>query len=130
MQRHRTNTAFTLLIIIVKTLILNMNNTICEIVSTIRGQDKINVNGYLMVKDKNRNTSYYWCCEKRGTLRCNGRATTKLIEGQHHLQKVSDHNHAAEASRISVIKIVNALKRKARETDELPEQIIQNVTSA
>jgi len=47
---------------------MNNNNIICEIVSSIRGQDKINVHGYIMVKDKNRNNLYYWCCEKRNAL--------------------------------------------------------------
>jgi MULE transposase domain/FLYWCH zinc finger domain len=107
-----------------------MNNNICEIISSIRGQDKINVNGYIMVKDKNRNDSHYWCCEKRVALQCNGRATTKLVEGQHCLQNVSDHNHAAEASRVNVIKTVNTLKGRASETSEPPAQIIQTVSTS
>lgn len=105
------------------------NNTICEIISSIRGQDKINVNGYIMVKDKNRNDSYYWCCEKRVALQCNGRAVTKFTGGEHHLQSVSDHNHAAEASRVNVIKTINTLKERARETSEPPVRIIQTVST-
>lgn len=108
---------------------MNNNNTICEIISSIRGQDKINVHGYIMVKDKNRGDSYYWCCEKRVALQCNGRAITKLVEGEHHLQDDSDHNHAAEASRVNVIKAINTLKERARETSELPVQIIQTVST-
>lgn len=107
-----------------------MNNNICEIISSIRGQDKINVHGYIMVKDKNRNNSFYWCCEKRIALQCNGRAVTKLIEGQHILQSASEHNHAAEASRVNVIKTVNTLKEKAKETVEKPVQIIQTVSAS
>jgi len=106
-----------------------MNNTICEIISSIRGQDKINVNGYIMIKDKHRNDKYYWCCEKRVALQCNGRAVTKLIEGEHHLHNVSEHNHAAEANRVNVIKTVNTLKERAKETSELPVQIIQTVST-
>lgn len=106
-----------------------MNNTICEIVSTTRGQDKINVNGYLLVKDKSRNNTFYWCCEKRKTMRCNGRATTRLVDGEHHLRSTSDHNHAAEASRINVIRSVNTVKERARETSERPAQIIQTVAA-
>ena len=51
---------------------------ICEIVSSIRNKDKINVYGYMMLKDKNRNHKYYWYCEKRDILKCSGRATTIL----------------------------------------------------
>ncbi|CAB4384445.1 unnamed protein product [Rhizophagus irregularis] len=58
---------------------------ICEAISSIRNKNKINVRGYLMVKDKKRNNSYYWYCEKRDQLRCNGRATTMFTEDQHHL---------------------------------------------
>src|SRR5437763_13191821 len=106
---------------------MNTNTTICELILTNRGQTKINVDGYLMVKDKNRSNSYYWCCERRDTLKCNGRATTRLIDGQHYLRNTSDHNHAAEASRVGVIRTVNTLKERAGETNEPPVQIIQNV---
>ena len=37
---------------------MNTNTTICELILTNRGQT-INVDGYLMVKDKNRSNSYY-----------------------------------------------------------------------
>ena len=64
-----------------------MNNTICEIVSSNRGQDKISVNGFIMCKNRKNDNVYYWHCEKRDALECKGRAVTTLVEGQHHLQK-------------------------------------------
>jgi hypothetical protein len=106
-----------------------MNNIICEKISSIRNKDKISVNGYLMVKDKNRENLYYWCCEKRNTLQCKGRAVTELIEDQHYLKKTSDHNHAPEASRINVVKAINMLKRRAQETNDQPVQIIQDIVA-
>jgi hypothetical protein len=106
-----------------------MDNTICEIVPSLRGGIKINVNGYLMVKDKNRDNKFYWCCEKRSALKCNGRATTILDREQHYLQDTSDHNHAPEASRFGTIKTINTIKGKAREADDLPSQIIQSTIS-
>ena len=36
-----------------------MNNIICEVVHSIRNKEKINVDGYLMVKDKNQKNLYY-----------------------------------------------------------------------
>ena len=68
----------------------------CEKVSSIRNKDKINVNGYLMVKNKNKINKYnedlyYWHCEKRYTLNCHGTANTILVGNQHHLQKATDH---------------------------------------
>ena len=102
----------------------------CEKVSSIRNKDKINVNGYLMVKNKNKINKnnedlYYWRCEK--LLNCHGTANTILVGNQHHLRKATDHNHAAEASRVNVAKAINVLKRQAQETNDQPVQIIQNI---
>jgi len=49
-----------------------MNNIICEIVSSDRDQDKINIHGFIMCKNKNRDNVYYWHCEKRDALQCKG----------------------------------------------------------
>ena len=106
-----------------------MNNIICEVVHSIRNKDKINVNGYLMVKDKNWKDLYYWYCEKRNALQCNRRATTKLIDDQHHLQKATTHNHAAEASHINIVKNINLLKEQAQQTNDQPIQIIQTIAA-
>ena len=57
-----------------------MNNIICETISSINNRDKINVHGYLMVKDKNQNNLYYWHCEKYKALKCYGYATTVLLK--------------------------------------------------
>ena len=102
---------------------------ICEVIPSICNKNKINVHGYIIVKDKNRNHSYYWYCEKRDTLQCKGRATTLLTEDQHHLIKASEHNHAAEASRVNVIKRVNLLKERSQQTTDNPVQVIQNVVA-
>ncbi|GES90645.1 uncharacterized protein LOC112591534 [Rhizophagus clarus] len=83
-----------------------MNNLICETISSTRNKDKINIHGYIMLKDKNRKNLYYWRCEKYKTLSCYGCATTLLIEDQHYLKKALDHNHAAEASRAVIQEIV------------------------
>jgi len=99
-----------------------MNHTVCEIVFSNSGQAKINVNGYIMVKNRNRNDLYYWSCEKHNTLYCKARATTIFVEGQHRHRQASDHNHDVEPS-------VNSLERRARETDETPAQIIQTVVT-
>src|SRR5438105_682639 len=61
-----------------------MNNTIREIVSSNRGQDKINVHGFIMCKNKNCNNSYYWHCEKRDALQCKEReALNELIVSEY-----------------------------------------------
>ena len=40
-------------------------NEICKLVPSQKGNNKINVRGYLMVKERNRDDKYYWCCEKK-----------------------------------------------------------------
>ena len=79
----------------------------CEKIPSQKGRDKINVRGYLMVKDKNRKDSYYWCCEYRKSNNCKGRAVTKLVNEKHLLTNFGEHNHAPCASAASVAKIRN-----------------------
>lgn len=67
---------------------------ICEIVPLQKGCDNLNVRGYLMVKDKSLKANYYWCCENRKSLNCNGRVITRLSNGQHILKIFVDHNHS------------------------------------
>src|SRR5436853_7718882 len=82
-----------------------------------------------MIKDKNRVSTYYWRCEKYKSLGCKGRATTKLVEDQHQLKGFSVHNHAAEASRVNVVKTIKVLKERAQQTNNQPVQIIQDVVA-
>ncbi|CAG8759646.1 5677_t:CDS:1, partial [Dentiscutata heterogama] len=49
-----------------------MEHTIYKIIPSIRGELMIKVHDYIMVKDKNREDLYNWCCEKR-KLECDGR---------------------------------------------------------
>ena len=58
---------------------------ICEIIPSQKGNNKINIRGYLMVKDKEREGKFYWCCEKRKSNSCNGRAVTILLNNQFYL---------------------------------------------
>ncbi len=73
-----------------------------EIVSSHKGKIKLNVDGYLMVKNTKRGDLYYWCCEYRKSKNCNGFANTVLIGGQHHLRSTKEHNHAPDATRALV----------------------------
>jgi hypothetical protein len=38
---------------------------ICEIVPSQKGNDKINVCDYLMIKERNRENKFYWYCERK-----------------------------------------------------------------
>lgn len=106
-----------------------MNHEVCRLVKSIRGKPKIIVRGYLLVKDKNRDEKYYWCCEYRHMYQCKGRATTILSGQEHELIKFSEHNHAPEASRANVVQTLNTIKEAASSTNDRPVQIIQNAVS-
>ncbi|KFD51147.1 hypothetical protein M513_07911 [Trichuris suis] len=83
-----------------------------------------------MVKDKRRGDKFYSRCERKRDLFCNGRAVTRLSSGQHVLVTFVEHNHSPSASRVSVLKAVEALKTQARDTANAPCQIIQACTTS
>ena len=98
---------------------------VCEIVLSQKGCEKISVRGYLMTKERNRENKFYWCCELRKSENCKGRATTKVCDGRHYLQKFVDHNHSPQASAISVAKTINRIKESAKQNNVAPCQILQ-----
>ena len=95
----------------------------CEVIQSIRG-GKISVNGFIYVKDKIDSDSYYWCCGRRKTEDCRGRAVTKILDGQHIVHKIVEHNHAPDTSAALVSKIVEQIKELAKASKNLPCQII------
>src|ERR1700761_7113914 len=103
-------------------------NEICEIIPSQKGKDKINIRGYLMVKERNRGDLFYWCCERRKSESCNGRATTVLSNNSHYLKKFNDHNHSPQAGSAEVAKVVAQIKHQAQISTDNPVQIIQNNT--
>ena len=103
-----------------------MNHEVCDLVKSTRGNSKINVCGYLLVKDKNNGNRYYWCCEFRKKYNCNGRAVTVLEDNEHVLVVFKEHNHSPEASCMEVVKTLNRIKETASHTHDRPVQIIQD----
>lgn len=103
-----------------------MNREVCQLVDSTRGKAKLNVRGYLLVKDKSRDEKYYWCCEYKNAQNCNGRATTNLVGEEHLLIKFVEHNHAPIASRVDVVQTLNSMRNAASGSSDPPAQIIQN----
>ncbi|POG75212.1 hypothetical protein GLOIN_2v1770416, partial [Rhizophagus irregularis DAOM 181602=DAOM 197198] len=99
---------------------------VCDIVPSNKGNNKINVRGYLMVKERNREAIFYWCCAKRKSEGCKGRAVTTLCNNLHYLRSCTDHNHAPQASDAGVAKLTAQIKRQASETRDKPAKIIQD----
>ena len=101
-------------------------NEICEVIPSKKGNNKINVHGYLMMKERSRKNTYYWCCEKRKLEGCKGRAITNLYNDLHYLQTCVNHNHAPQASNAGVAKVTAQMKRQASKTRDKPAKIIQD----
>ncbi|GBC01522.1 hypothetical protein RclHR1_04210008 [Rhizophagus clarus] len=101
---------------------------VCEIVPSQKGNNKINVRGYLMIKERIRGDKYYWCCKKKRLESCRGHAITTFLDGLHYLNNFVDHHHSPQASKVKVAKTIAQIKQQACETRDKPAQIIQNNT--
>jgi hypothetical protein len=104
------------------------NYEVCDIVPSQKENNKINVRGYLMVQERIRKDTYYWCCERRKLDNCKGRATTTFHNGLHYLKKFVEHDHSPQPSNAKVAETIGQIKQKARATRDKPIQIIQDIT--
>ena len=104
-----------------------------EVINSTKGKPKIGIDGFLYIKDKNRDDFYYWVCERKGQkeMRCTARATTICIGDQHRIRKfdTNQHNHAPQASQSEVLKACIQMKELAQISNDQPAQIITNVTA-
>lgn len=99
-----------------------------ETVPSIRGNNKILLNGYVYVKQKllaNNVISYE--CERRrgkgiGMSQC--KAKVKLNSDLSVVGYLNEHSHAADDARVEVLKVRENIKRRAEQTDETPQQIL------
>ncbi|CAF1545449.1 unnamed protein product [Adineta ricciae] len=109
----------------------NDSSRYAELIKSTKNSLKISIYGFLYVKDKNRNDSYYWVCERKGqkATKCTARAVTLCVGTQHKIEKfdANEHNHAAEARRFSSLKACIQMKELAQISNDLPIQIITNV---
>ena len=111
-----------------KSLLEMENYEICNIVPSQKENNKINVRGYLMVQERTRKDTYYWCCERRKLDNCKGCATTTIHNGFHYLKKFVEHNHSSQPSNAKVAKTISQIKQRACATRDKPVQIIQDIT--
>ena len=100
-----------------------------EILQTVRGQTKIVLDGFIYVKLQtlvDGETTVYECEQRRKGL-CKARVKVKdnmIVEQQ------NEHTHAGDHARVEALKVRNALKRSALETQQSAAQIIaENISS-
>jgi len=98
---------------------------IFEIIPSQKGRYEINVRGYLLTKEKHRGYVYYWCCDKRRSENCQGRATTTFCDGKHILKNFVFHSHAPQTSSAAIANVLNQMKENVKQNQDLPCQIFQ-----
>ncbi|CAF3849720.1 unnamed protein product [Rotaria sp. Silwood1] len=102
-----------------------------EVIKSTKGKIKINIDGFLYVKDKNRDDLYYWVCERKSQkeTKCTARATTICIGDQHKIHKfyAQQHNHAPQASKPEVLKACMQVKELGQISNDQPARIINNI---
>ncbi|CAI2195694.1 2138_t:CDS:1, partial [Funneliformis geosporum] len=79
---------------------------ICEGVLSQKGNIKINVHGYLMLKDIALKDIFYCVCKKRKLENCKGQAITTFINDSHYLKKFIEHHYLPQASDSVVAKAI------------------------
>ncbi|XP_063770714.1 uncharacterized protein LOC134905611 [Pseudophryne corroboree] len=89
----------------------------------------LNIDGYLLAKNKQRGNVVYWHCTEKVTGPCSCYAKTTIMAGEHQLNTHGEHNHAPKPEKTDVAIAKDAIKRRARDTNDSPSQIIQSVTS-
>lgn len=102
-----------------------------ELMQSTKDKLKINIDGFLYVKDKSRGDMHYWICERKGRkgTKCTARAVTIRVGDQHKITKFdsSQHNHAGEAKKFPCLQACNLMKELAKISNDLPIQIITNI---
>ncbi|GBC01524.1 hypothetical protein RclHR1_04210010 [Rhizophagus clarus] len=95
---------------------------VCKIVPSQKGNNKINVRGYLMIKEQIRGDKYYWCCEKKRLESCRGHAIITFLDGLYYLNNFVDHYYSPQASKVKVAKTIAQIKQQACETRDKSAQ--------
>ena len=102
-----------------------------EVLNSTKGKPKINIDGFLYIKDKNRDDVHYWVCKRKEQkkMRCTSKATTICIGDRHEICRfdTNQHNHALQASKPEILKACTQMKELAQVSNDQPAQIITNV---
>ena len=99
-----------------------------ETVASIRGKNKVILNGFVYIKQKElaNNVVSYECERRRGAGKnlSECKAKIRLNEDLSVVSCLHEHTHAADLVHGEVLKIRASIKRKAENTEETPQQIL------
>ena len=99
-----------------------------EYVRSNRGAFKLIHGNHVYVKQKVlKNGAVCWECEqRRNKVAC--KAKLHVLNDQI-VKNVNEHTHPANRGEVESIKVRQAMKKRARETEETPQQIISNAVA-
>ena len=99
-----------------------------EYVRSNRGAFKLIHGNHVYVKQKVlKNGAVCWECEqRRNKVAC--KAKLHVLNDQI-VNNVNEHTHPANRGEVESIKVRQAMKKRARETEETPQQIISNAVA-
>lgn len=99
-----------------------MDNYTVNLLQTNKGNKKIEINGYIYIKNRENKSTINWECERRKD-KCSGRVTTTICDNI--LKTVpTHHNHDPVASSSKVCLSNEFLKKNAKESDKVSCKII------
>lgn len=96
-----------------------------EFVQSNRGKQLAVFNNYVYRKDRQYKDTLFWKCVKYDSVKCSGR----LHSVGNVVKKEVEHSHAPNPADVSARRIVEEVKRTARDTTENPQNIVANVCS-
>ena len=93
-----------------------------DFTSTTKNEPKLIDGGYLYTRQKDlANGVVSWECEQRKRGTC--KARLKILNGQI-IDRVNDHTHAPNQTKVEVVKARNVMKRRAETSVDAPQRII------
>jgi hypothetical protein len=100
---------------------------VCLIPSN-KNKHKLYVNGYIYHFERRTNENSVWSCAKRKIFNCKARSKTKNENGEIKLLGETSHCHAPDPDEKEISFYKKNLKEKAKNTNLLPSQIINETT--
>jgi transcriptional regulator NrdR family protein len=91
-----------------------------------RNFNKLEVAGFVFDHERD---DKYWSCSRRRIENCKGRCTTVQMGSYKYVSSWTEHSHCPDATELPVQQLKNSLKRRARETNELPSVIVKSIVT-
>lgn len=96
-----------------------------EFIKGNRGNNKLIHKSFAFLKDGKGKDVEYWKCEFFRRFKCKARVHT---DNENIVKEVNEHNHSRDVVNIDVKRVIEEVKREARDTSDTPSQIIKKIS--